>query len=181
MEDKKVVLIRKQDTEYKINYPYASQSNIPREYIWMGTKGKILNEKPVPFEVFEWLRTKTSVFENGCLIIKETDDEVINDIKDNMANIDDAEQSILTKDEIIEILTTGNHLSLKKKLNELTDGKTNALQETIKRQVTNIAQEEGVDSSAKRKALCEWLGVDYENSDLLFDKNFEEMLEKKSK
>lgn len=179
-ENKEVILIRKQNSEFIVNYPNAS-GNIPRTYVWMGTKGKVLNEKKVPFEVFDWLQNSTTTFQDGCLIIKETSDELINSIKENIADIEDVEESILTADEIITMLETGNHLVLKKALNTLTEGKSENLVRSIVREVVQVAQDTGIDSSKKREIVCEWAGIDYKNNDLLFDKKIDEDLEANSR
>ncbi|BAE47861.1 hypothetical protein G8S49_06180 [Clostridium botulinum C] len=175
MEDKKVILIRKQGTPFIVNYPHDGTTTT---YTWQGTKGSILNERPVPFEVFDYLQNQTTVFQTGALIIKETEDEDVKLAKENIPEIEQAESIAMTKQEVINLLTEGNHLSLKKKLKELTDGKEQAIIEDLKKYVVAIAVDEGVDSSAKRKVICEWAGLEYENSDLFFDKNLKEMYEK---
>lgn len=166
MEEKSVKLIRKQATPFKVNFPMDGRF---RSYVWNGTKGKILNSKEVPFEVYEWLAQYTTTFNEGCLII-DTEDQEANEIKESIENIDLVEKAILTQKEIEEILTTGNHLVLKGKLNELVKDLPEELARTQKRYVATVAREIGVDSSAKRKILAEWAGINVENSDLVFDK-----------
>ncbi|NFV47468.1 hypothetical protein FDJ70_07250 [Clostridium botulinum] len=175
MEDKKVILIRKQGTPFIVNYPHDGTTTT---YTWQGTKGTVLNERPVPFDVFDYLQNETIVFQTGALIIKETQDEDVKLVKENIPEIEQAESSIMTRKEVIDLFTTGNHLVLKKALNELTDGKTEAVTEGVKRYIVSVAVDEGIDSSAKRKVICEWAGLEYENSDLFFDNNLKEMYEK---
>ena len=175
MSDKNVVLIRKQSTPFTVNFP--SDGGV-KSYVWMGTQGRVLNERPVPYEVFEWLQNYTSTFTEGCLIIKETDDEDVKMVKENIPEIEKVEESILTKQEIEELLNNGNHLTLKKKLNELVKDKSEAIVENIKRNVIGVATEIGIDSNAKREVLCTWAGLEYENSDLIFDKHLKELYEK---
>jgi hypothetical protein len=177
-ELKKIVLIRKQNTPFTVNYP--ADGGI-KKYIWNGTQGSILNEKGVPIEVVDWLRNSTTTFQDGCLIIKDSEDEDVISIKENIPDIKLVEESILTAEEVKVILTTGNHLSLQKKLKELTEGKPDNVIEAVKRQFIGIAQEIGVDSSAKRKILADWAGISYENCDLIFDKEIKEMYEKEAK
>jgi len=180
MNEKKVVLIRKQNTEFVVNYP-VDDPTIPKTYIWMGTKSSVLNKKSVPFQVFEWLSTSTTTFKNGALIIEDNEDEDVQEIKSSIEGIEEVESSILTAQEISKLLKTGNHLALKKALNELTEGKSDGLVSAITKQVVNVATDEGIDSASKRQIVCEWSGLDYENSDLHFDKKTEEDLDAVSK
>jgi hypothetical protein len=172
MEEKQVTLVRKQTTPFTVNYPVDGRL---KNYIWNGTKGNLLNKKTVPFEVYEWLAQYTTTFHDGSLIIENADDEQIQEIKENIEDVEKIEQSVLTQKEIEEILTTGNHLTLKKKLNELVDGLSDELAKNQKRYVVTVAREIGIDSSAKRKVLAEWADINPENSDLIFDKELREM------
>jgi hypothetical protein len=174
MEDKQVILQRKQSTPFTVYYPYG-MNGMHQEIVWMGTTGKHINERPVSMEVFLWLKEKTTTFQSGALVIKPTEDEDINYEKENIEDIEQAEQSALTKEEIQKILETGNQNVLKKALTEMTKDKNENLAREIKRQVMLVASEIGIDSSAKRKVICDWVGLDFENSDLLFDKNIENL------
>lgn len=178
MEDKQVVLQRKQPTPFTIFYPYGV-NGMHQEMTWIGTTGKNINERPVPYEVFLWLKDHTMTFQLGALVIKPTEDEDIKYDKENIENIDEVEKSIMTQEEIKKILETGNQNVLKKALNELTEDKDEELVREIRRQVTTVAYEIGIDSSAKRKVICEWANIDFENSDVLFDKNIEALHSKK--
>ena len=180
MEDKKVVLIRKQPAPFIVNYPFGENGTI-KTYTWQGTNGKVLNERPVPFDVFDWIQNYTTTLTSGALIIKETDDEDINEIKENIPDIAEIESSILTKDEVIEMLEKGNHLTLKKALKDLDTKTPDTVKEAQKKYVIGIASEMGIDSVAKRQALVQWAKLDYNNADILFDKILEEMYEKESK
>ncbi|KOC38510.1 hypothetical protein ADU85_13375, partial (plasmid) [Clostridium botulinum] len=157
MEDKKVILIRKQGTPFIVNYPHDGTTTT---YTWQGTKGTVLNERPVPFDVFDYLQNETVVFQTGALIIKETQDEDIKLVKENIPEIEQAENSIMTRKEVIDLFTTGNHLVLKKALNELTEGKSEIIAEDVKKYIVSVAVDEGIDSSAKRKVICEWAGLE---------------------
>jgi len=180
MEEKLVILQRKQATQFTVNYPFG-QDGKAKEYIFSGTLGKIINERPVPYEVFEWLKNSTSTFSDGYLIIKETEDEDVNYAKDAIENIADVEKSVMTKEEVLEILSKGNHLALKKALTEITKGQSDSFIAHAIRNVCGIASEVGVDSSAKRKVLSEWAGIDFEKSELIFDKNVDDLYENASK
>lgn len=178
MKEKEVTLTRKKTTPFTVNYPIDGRI---KKYIWLGTKGSLKNKKNVPFEVFEWLSMYTSTLIEGDLILEKSDDIEVNHIRENIEGIDKIEDIILTKDEIIEIFKTGNHLSLKSKLKTLTDGRTDSIAKNQKRYIVGIAKEIGIDSNSKRKVLCEWAGIDYENSDLLFDSNIRKEYEDSKK
>lgn len=171
--EKEVILQRKQPTEFVINYPYGERGN--KEIKIMGTRGERISEKAVPLEIFEWLQQYTRTFEMGELLIKETDDEEINYIKENIEDVEKVEESAFTVAEIKAILETGNHLTLKKKLKELIEDKNETLTKSIKRQFVTIAGEVGVDSSAKRKIISEWADIDFEISDVIFDNNISDL------
>jgi hypothetical protein len=174
MEEKQVILQRKQPTPYTVYYPYGINGR-HQEIKWMGTQGKIINERPVPMEVFIWLQESTSALKTGALVVKPTEDEEINYVKANIENVEQAEKAALTKEQVQVILETGNQNVLKKALANLTKDLDETLTKEVKRQVQIIACELGIDSSVKRKVLADWLGIDPENADLLFDKTIEEL------
>lgn len=178
MKEKEVVLIRKQSTPFTVNFPIDGRI---KKYKWLGTKGKVLDKKAVPFEVYNWLAMYTTTLEEGCLIVEDTYDEEVIEIKENIDNIENIEKAVLTKEEIETILTTGNHLVLKKELDNLIQGLSPEMIQNQKRYVVNIASELGIDSSAKRKVIAEWAGLNYENSDLIFDKELKEMYKENNK
>lgn len=180
MEDKQVILQRKQSTPFIVNYPYG-QDGKNKEYTWGGTVGKTINERPVPYEVFEWLKNATSTFIDGSLVIKSTEDEDVLYAKESIESIDEIENAVMTKEEVIAMFEKGNHLSLKKALKELTEGKPDSFVSHVVRYVCGIASDVGIDSSAKRKVLSDWAGIDFEKSELIFDKNIEELYEQASK
>jgi len=170
----KVILQRKQPTPFTVYYPYGV-NGITQEITWMGTQGKIINERPVSMDVFLWLKEQTRTFQLGALVIKETEDEDIIYEKENIIDIEEAEKSALTKEEILAVLEKGNHNALKTNLKALTEGKSEELVKEIRRQVVLVATEIGIDSSSKRKVLSDWAGIDFENSDTIFDKNIEDI------
>jgi hypothetical protein len=180
MEEKEVTLQRKQSTPFIVNYPYG-EGNKTKQYTWSGTLGKAINERPVPYEVFEWLKNYTSTFVDGSLIIKETSDEEVKYVKESIPDIDKIEDSIMTREEVVKMFETGNHLVLKKTLKELVKDKPESFVSRITKYICGIASEIGIDSSAKRKVLCEFAGIDFEKSELIFDKNIDELYEEASK
>lgn len=174
MKQKEVTIIRKKGTPFKVNYPADDRV---KTYAWNGTVGTRLDKKNIPFEVYDWLAQYTTTFSEGELVIDKTNDEEVLEVKEGIDNIQNIENAILTKHEIKEILTKGNHLSLKKKLDELVKNQPYEVTENQKRYIVGVASEIGIDSNSKRKILCEWAGINYENSDLVFDKNLKEMYE----
>ena len=175
MQEKEVALIRKQHTPFTVNFPIDGRL---KKYVWNGTRGKLLDRKTVPFEVYHWLAQYTSTFEEGMLIIEESKDAEISDIKGVIDDVKNIEKSILTKEEILQILNKGNQHVLKKSLESLIEDVNEEAKSNIKRQVVAVASEEGIDSSTKRKVVAEWAGLDYVNSDLIFDKELNEQYKK---
>lgn len=169
MEDKNVILQNKRPTDFVVNYPYGERGN--KEYKFMGSKGSRIYERAVPMEVVEWLSQNTKTFELGYLIIKPNEeDEDIKYLRENIDDIEVIEESVLLKEEVEKMLKTGNHNSLKKSLNELIKDKPEHLVKNIKDQIVKLATEIGIDSSAKRKVVCEFADLDYEMvGDVLFE------------
>ena len=91
-------------------------------------------------------------------------------LRENIEDVENVEKSVLLKEDIVKMLKEGNQIVLKKKLNELIKGKSEDLIRSIKDQIVKTATEVGVDSSAKRKVICEFAGLDYEMvGDVLFE------------
>lgn len=170
MEDS-VILIRKQFTDFVINYPYGNDGRVV-SYVFPATKGNKPTERAIPKEVFRWLNQETTTIKDGHLVVKkesiENDEEVAYEVE-IIENIDKMEESILSINEAKEILSKGNHLSLKKELNTLIEGKSETLANNIKKNFVMLAQEIGVDSIAKRKVIGVWANLDIEMLDVLFE------------
>lgn len=177
MENKTITLIRKQATPFTVNYPYQlNNGGVNPKFVWQGTKGSKLSEKDVPIEVFDWLKDYTSTFTSGMLIVKETNDEELKELREMVKDVDIIEKAILTEEEIKDILGTGNQNVLKKALNDLIKDLTDTQQITeVKNYFYRTAIELGVDSSAKRKVICDWMGYIYEDVEANFDKVLDEI------
>lgn len=169
MEDKNIVLQNKRPSDFVVNYPYGDRGN--KEYKFMGSKGSRVYERAIPMEVVEWLSQNTSTFELGYLMIKPVEeDEDVSYLRDNIDDLEAVEKSVLSKEEVEKMVKTGNHNSLKKTLNELIKDKPEHLVKNIKDQIVKLSTEIGVDSSAKRKVICEFVGLDFEMvGDVLFE------------
>lgn len=171
MDKKKVILIRKQSTPFLVNFPEDGRTI---KYQWRGTVGTKLDEKAVPFAVYDWLANYTTTFTDGVLVVKETKDVDVNDIKENIDNIEQIEKTVLTTKEIKDIIFKGNQHALKTKLNDLIQDQPEEAISSLKRNVINVAGEVGIDSSAKQKVLAEWAGITLENADLIFNKELKD-------
>lgn len=169
MEDKNVILQNKRPTDFVVNYPYGERGN--KEYKFMGSKGSRIYERAIPMEVVEWLSQNTKTFELGYLIIKPNEeDEDVKYLRENIEDVEVVEESVLLKEDIEKMIKTGNHNSLKKSLNELIKDKPDHLVKNIKDQIVKLSTEIGVDSSAKRRVICEFADLDYEMvGDVLFE------------
>lgn len=169
MEDKNVILQNKRPTDFVVNYPYGERGN--KEYKFMGSKGSRIYERAVPMEVVEWLSQNTKTFELGYLIIKSNEeDEDVKYLRENIDDVEKVEESALLKEDVEKMIKTGNHNSLKTSLNELIKDKPEHLVKNIKDQVIKLSTEIGIDSSAKRKVVCEFADLDYEMvGDVLFE------------
>lgn len=170
-EDKKITLIRKHSYPFKVNYPFPlNNGGINPTFVWQGTKGGRPSEVDVPVEVFNWLRNETTTFKEGSLIIKKTiEDEEIKDLIEQVPENEEIENSILTMEEIKKMLSEGNQNVLKGKLNKLVENLDEIQKKAVKDYIYRTTIEIGVDSSAKRKVICDWYGVEYEKVKDLFE------------
>lgn len=168
----KVILMRKKPTNYKIVCPFKVEG-CGSIIDFVGAKSGKVFEKEIPYEIYEWLRDETNAIKNGELIIKEKpeDDEYTSNVYDGVEMQSDIKNSILTKEEVEELISKGNHLQLKGKLNKLIEGIEDETKITsIKEYIYKTAVEIGMDSTSKIKVLCDWYGSDYENCGYIFDK-----------
>lgn len=172
MEDKKIILMRKQNYPFTVNYPFPLNNGaINPKFVWQGTKGNRINELPVPIDVFNWLKDETTTFTEGMLVVKEMveEDEELKELVDQVPESKEIEKSILTMDEIKTMLSEGNQNSLKGKLNKLVENLDEIQTKSVKDYIYRSTIEIGVDSSAKRKVICDWYGVEYEKVKDLFE------------
>jgi hypothetical protein len=172
MEDKKIILMRKQSYPFTVNYPFPLNNGaVNSKFVWQGTKGSRISELGVPIEVFDWLRDETTTFTEGMLLVKEVteDDEELKELVNQVPESKEIENSILTMDEIKEMISTGNQNVLKGKLNKLVENLDEIQTKAVKDYIYRTTIEVGVDSSAKRKVICDWYGVEYEKVKDLFE------------
>lgn len=176
MSKNTVTLIRKQADPFEVNYPFALPDGKLTHYDWVGTKNGIVSKRDVPVEVFQWLKDSTTTFTNAHLIVEEKDNEeleedvkyLVEDVEEKQLEIKNA---IKTRAEVEKMLTTGNQLVLKKELDKLVKDITDEDQvKEVKSYIYRTAIDIGIDSSAKRKVVCEWYGIsNVENCGFIFD------------
>lgn len=176
MSKNTVTLVRKQADTFEVNYPFALPDGKLTHFDWTGTKGNIISKRDVPVEVFQWLKDSTTTFTSGQLLVEDKDNQdleedveyLVEDVREKQAEIKEA---IKTKDEIEKMLKDGNQNVLKKALNDLVKDISDEDQlKEVKSYIYRTAIDIGIDSSAKRKVICEWYGYsNVENCGYIFD------------
>lgn len=139
----KVMLGRYRNTEYIVNFDN-------KKYLWMGSKGKKIDQKEVPMDLYNYLQMSTTCFAKGELVIIPRNDEE----KELVEEIVEKEEYLAnthTREEVIKLLE-GNTNKMKAELEKIT-------RKEEKQFVINVAKEINLDSAAKRKFLVEWLGT----------------------
>lgn len=170
--ENKINLTRKQNLPFTVNYPYQVANGVSSSFVWQGTHGTRMDTKAVPYEVFEWLRDYTSTFKEGQLVVeepKDTDDEEIKEIKEEVMEKSKIANSILTEEELKDMFTKGNQNVLKGKLNKLVEDLDGEETKEVKQYIHRSAMNIGIDSVAKRKVICEFCGLNYEDVGDNFD------------
>ena len=137
-----VVLIRNKNIPYTVNYE-------GKRYLWAGSKGTMISKKPVPIEVYDYLASFTSTFQNGDLVVDPASEQA-KELKDNILDTEAYEVNGISKDEVVELLK-GNLKKMESELNKVTSDST-------KRFVMSIAKEVKVTNSTKQKFLKDWVG-----------------------
>lgn len=159
----KILLARQRYGNFTVNYDN-------KKYKWNGIKGNVVSKKEVPMDVFDFLQSATSTFQEGELVViddKKTkkDKEEIQEILENIPDAELYEVNTHSKDEIIELLN-GNINKMKSELKKITSP-------TEKRFVMDVARElvekEELDSATKRKFLV----VDFIQSNLTVEDYFD--------
>ena len=166
-----IIVINKRPMEFSITYPRTlSNGTVCPQYKIPPAKNGNIIEWKLPFEVYDWLKNSTTTFLEGYLLVKQTEEneQQIEDIKENN---DLMNKAILSEKELMDIVSTGNQNVFKKKLNELIENLDDEVQiNAVKDYVWSIYTENGIDSTAKIKVLCDWVGRDYDKVKDLFDR-----------
>ena len=137
-----VVLIRHKNIPYTVNYE-------GKRYVWAGSVGTRISKKPVPLDVYDYLASFTTTFQNGDLVVDPTSEQA-KELEDNILDKDAYEVNGISKEEVIELLK-GNLKKMECELNKVTSDST-------KRFVMSIAKEVKVTNSTKQKFLKDWVG-----------------------
>jgi hypothetical protein len=150
-----IKLARYRNTNYFVRCPLAGGE---KQYTWTGAKGKKVDIKEIPQDVFDYLTMNSVCFDNGELVIVE-DNEESKQAKEHISDQDSYTRNIHTKKEIEDILT-GNFPKMKKTLNEISV-------DSEKQFVLSVAQEMSADlAKGKIDFLAEWMNL---SADVLFD------------
>lgn len=137
-----VVLIRNKNIPYTVNYE-------GKRYVWAGSKGTIVSKKSVPLDVYDYLASFTSTFQNGDLVV-DPKSEQAQELEDNILDKEAYTVNGMSKDEVIELLK-GNFKKMECELNKVTSDST-------KRFVMSVAKEIKIANSTKQKFLKDWVG-----------------------
>lgn len=137
-----VILIRHKNIPYTVNYE-------GKKYVWAGSKGTITSKKTVPLDVYEYLASFTTTFQNGDLVVEPNSIQA-QELEDNILDKDAYEINGISKEEAIELLK-GNLKKMERELNKVTSDST-------KRFVMSIAKEIKITNSTKQKFLKDWVG-----------------------
>ena len=137
-----VILIRNKNIPYTVNYE-------GKKYVWAGSTGTRISKKPVPLDVYDYLSSFTTTFQNGDLVVEPTSIQA-QELEDNMLDKEAYALNGISKEEVIELLK-GNLKKMECELNKVTSDST-------KRFVMSIAKEVKVTNSTKQKFLKDWVG-----------------------
>lgn len=134
-------------SDYYLNYVSADKV---KSYHFPGAVNGRVSSKLVDKDIVEHLTMTSSCFKNGDLIIVGEPD-VVEDIKEGIADVEEYEANALTREKALSILQ-GNANKMKAELNKVTSQDSKAF-------VIDLAKEIKLDSNAKLTFLAEWFGV----------------------
>ena len=147
----KVMLARQRMGSYTVNYEN-------KKYKWQGVKGEIVFKREVPEDVFDYLQSATTTFQDGELVILAKDKSQKEEVEEMIENIPDADlykANTHSKEEIVTLLK-GNMKKMESELKKITSV-------TEKRFVIDIAKElvanNELDSASKRELIIKWHGT----------------------
>lgn len=153
VEEDMVLLERKQPTPYEVNYP--NQNGTVVRYTWVGATPKKPSIKPVPVEVYEYLKLSTQVFTKGRLVLSEQEsEERKEDLEYDLGS--DNIPVVMSIEEIQAILDMQPR-AFKAKIETIDRVNLDAL--------VDLAIRTKLDSDSKKTAIAKTVGVD---KDLLF-------------
>ena len=159
----KVKVYRHRMSHYIVNFPTPTGV---QTYKFAGSKKGASEFKMMASEVVNWLKTSTTCFENGELVVDSEDLEKSVEIFIDISDMEEYSRNSHTRDEI-ESIITGNVNKMKSELNKITS-------DSEKRFVIEVARELKVDSTTKRNFIASWSGLDV---DVIFDEDETEATE----
>lgn len=148
--EEKITLIRYSNIPFTVNYDN-------KKYVWAGSKGNIVSKKAIPIEVYDFLTSFTTTFEDGELVVDENS-ELAKELVENIVDKEAYENNAISKEDLIKILN-GNINKMKSELEKITC-------DTTKRFVLATAKEIKVSNANKQKFIKEWLGSTLSIEDL---------------
>ena len=125
-------------SQYIVNFPTPSGI---QTYLFSGSKKGSTEYKMLPSEVVNWLKTSSTCFENGELIVDLEDLEKSEEIFIDKVELAEYKKNSHTRDEIEKILT-GNVNKMKSELNKITS-------DSEKKFIIEVAKDLNIDSTAK--------------------------------
>jgi hypothetical protein len=150
-------------SQYIVNFPTPSGI---QTYLFAGSKKGTTEYKMLPSEVINWLKTSSTCFENGELVVDTTDLEKSDEIFIDKTELAEYEKNSHTREDIEKILT-GNVNKMKSELNKITS-------DSEKKFVIEVAKDLKLDSTSKRVFIAAWTDLDI---DMIFTDDDTETLE----
>jgi hypothetical protein len=151
----KIKLARYRNTPYIVNFVTNGGT---QRYHWAGSKGKKIDQKPVPKEVVDWLTMNSICFKKGELVIVE-DNEETKEIKENIDEPEVYKKNTQSREDI-EKLLKGNFPKMKKALKEITV-------DSQKKFVVEVARDMKSElPGGKIDFIAEWMDIE---KDILFE------------
>ena len=166
-----VFLETRRPRNFKINYFGSIDGVVNPSWEFPASKNGRVVKKGVPFEVYEYLKTGSTLKDGYLVLVGTKNEEDVNYIDYDKEELEGISKAIKTEKEMEEIFKKGNQLVLKKTLESLASGLDDEQKEEFKKYVFNTSISVGVDSSAKRQVIVEFCGLDYDEVGHLYDES----------
>lgn len=150
MEQTKMIKVENIRPEaYGVNYPMPDGFSV-KAYNWMPATKGVRRVLEVPEYVYTWMLYDTTTFQEGYLVLADTDEEVVNEF----TSLENESLKVFSVDEIKKLLE-GDIKKLKKEVTKETP-------EHIIGDFINVAKSIKLDSSSKKKYLAGLIGRENE-------------------
>lgn len=150
--EEQIILERHRPTPYVVNFEN-------KRYEWLGAKNGVPSTKKVPREVYDFIAMGSSALESGKLVLsKKMTDDLVEELKEEIPDIEKYEVNALTKEEVEKILK-GNLKSMEKVFSEIEDFGT-------KQFIYKVAKEIKIENSNKQKMIKDLIGSELSIEDL---------------